>query len=74
MNEIRYICGTHTKNNMPVANSVFPAFELGLAKAFGGFTRTEGNGGFIMADGSLKLEPCMVYDVAVPDGLFARHG
>ncbi len=69
LKEIRYTCGTQTWHNTPVDPSVFEAFELGLAKAFGGFTRTEGYGGYIMSDGSLKTEQVHIYDVAVSTDL-----
>lgn len=43
-----------------------------FAEAFGGYTETEGRGGWVNGDGVLEQEQVRVYDVAMDPGPEAR--
>jgi hypothetical protein len=64
--EARIILATEQQNNTPIHASIRDLLREKLARAFGGYTETTGNGGYIMENGDyLKQETVLIYDVAM---------
>jgi hypothetical protein len=68
--EARIILATDQQNNVPIHASIRDLLREKLARAFGGYTETVGQGGYIMANGDLKQEAVLIYDVAMEDHLY----
>ncbi len=65
LREARLIVPPHANDGTQHWDNVEAVRAL-LIDGFGGYTETQGAGGYVMASGKTKTEPVVVFDIAMP--------
>jgi hypothetical protein len=68
LKEARLIIPDYGRNGQPIPDWLRSSVEAILCKKWGGFTKTQGDGGYTAHNGAIIYEPITVYDIAVPMG------